>query len=103
MKITILPFAQAVELNKNVDAEFSPFATLNESGKAKVRAFADAFYDGLPYNADAVFSEFEQEAEQMLSGYSHIVELRRVNKSGNGFHIDTLHMEPEDYDWSINE
>ncbi len=104
MKTTEITFEAAIAASKNEDADYAPFAILSYAGKTKVREFADKFYDGEHYNESAVFYEFEQDAEELLAGYSHVVELRRVNTGiFGGFHVDTLTMEPSDFDWMISE
>lgn len=108
--IMTITFDAAVELNKIEDADAYPYAVLNSTGQSKVKEFADSFYadgeddDDPVYDESAVFSKFEQDAECLLRGEDHIVELSRVNRGMfGGFKVDTLRMEPADFDWMINE
>lgn len=100
---TEINFDQAREISADEEATFAPFAALSDAGREKVRAFADAFYDGAFYDENAVFEHCEQAAECLLVGQNHIVELRRVNHGVfGGFKVDTLELMADDFDWLIN-
>ena len=101
MIVEEITYLQAQEIVKNTDADNYPTATLSEIGQAKVRAFADDFYDASAYNESAVFTEFEDNAVDLLVGLDHVVELRRPN--GGNFKVQTYRMHAEDYDWSLSK
>jgi hypothetical protein len=101
MIIEEITFQQAAKLAANPDTENYPVPTLSEQGRGKVCAFADEFYGFGAYNESAVFTEFENEATDLLRGTDHIVELRRPN--GGNFKVQTYRMDAEDYDWSISK
>lgn len=88
---------------RTINADFAPVAFLNDAGRKKVNSFTESFYDGLFYDESAVLAEFEQGAECLLAGYSHVVELRRVNRGMfGGFKVDTLELTVDDFDWFIS-
>jgi hypothetical protein len=101
MMIEEITFLQAQEIARNPDADNYPVPTLSEIGRGKVAAFADDFYGIGDYNESAVFTEFEREASDLLTGHDHIVELRRPN--GGNFKVQTFRMAAQDYDWSISK
>ena len=99
IKIT---FDQARTINADEAADLAPVAFLSDAGRKKVKSFVDAFYDGVFYDEPAVLAEFEQGAECLLTGYSHVVELRRVGRGMfGGFKVDTLELTVDDFDWFI--
>ncbi len=103
MPYTKITFDQARTINADEAADFAPVAFLSDAGRKKVKSFAESFYDGLFYDESAVLAEFEQGAECLLAGYSHVVELRRVNHGMfGGFKVDTLELTVDDFDWFIN-
>ena len=88
---------------RTINADFAPVAFLSGAGRKKAKSFAESFYDGLFYDESAVLAEFEQGAECLLTGYSHVVELRRVNRGMfGGFKVDTLELTVDDFEWFIN-
>lgn len=95
-----IPFEQALEIVKDEKAVWLPFALLSEGGRAKVRDFADSFYDGKFYDVIAVFYHCEQSSEDLLIGHNHSVEFKRVE--GNRLVIDNLELEASDFDWMVN-
>ena len=103
MRAATITFDQARTINADEAADFAPVAFLSDAGRKKVKSFVDAFYDGVFYDEPAVLAEFEQGAECLLTGYSHVVELRRVNHGMfGGFKVDTLELTVDDFDWFIN-
>ena len=104
MHYTKITFDQARTINADEAADFAPVAFLSDVGRKKVKSFADSFYEGLFYDEPAVLAEFEQGAECLLAGYSHVVELHcRVGRGMfGGFKVDTLELTVDDFDWFIH-
>ena len=104
MSIKQLTFAEAKNLISNDEAENFPYPTLSGQGQKAVKEFADSFYEGESYNLYAVMAHCEQDAADLLCGRDHIVEFKRHNNGMfGGFVVQTIRMDPADFDWFIND
>lgn len=93
-----LTFQQAVESSKNPDT--IPTPRINRAGVRAVDEFVGANHK-TPKNVslDAYYADAENEACNMLAGYSGILEIGTIN-SALGWPV-TLRLSPDMFDWSI--